>query len=169
MPHYTLSPVTRPFVLLLALLPAAALGADLIGAETCKACHPQAYDAWRESAHARAQESLPARSRKDVRCTLCHSPGQEKGVAAVSCETCHGPGQLYAHSYVMRDPELARAVGLSDPGERTCLRCHTESAPSLSRFDYARMWGIIQHGREEAGPPRKRPAATAPPAPARSP
>jgi hypothetical protein len=127
--------------------PAAAAAQGLVGPETCKACHPAAYEAWRESPHARAHESLPAKSRKEPRCTACHAPSQEKGVAGVFCETCHGPGQLYAPAYVMRDKELARAVGLGDPGERTCLACHTESTPSLKRFDYARKWALIQHGQ----------------------
>jgi hypothetical protein len=45
----------------------------------------------------------------------------------------------------MRDAELARAVGLADPGEKTCLGCHTESTPSLGRFDYARKLRLIAH------------------------
>src|SRR5512143_3624713 len=136
MAHYTLSPVTRLGLALFAAFPAAALGGDLVGPEGCKACHPAAFESWRETAHARAQESLPPRSRQDPRCTACHAPDLDKGVAGVSCEACHGPGQAYAQSYVMRDPELARAVGLCLGGEKTCLACHTESAPSLGKFEY---------------------------------
>ncbi len=147
MRHYTLSPVSRSLALLALALPAAAAAHGFLGAETCKACHPAAYEAWRESAHARARDSLPERSRKDARCLACHAPDQDKGIAGVSCETCHGPGQLYAHRYVMRDKELARAVGLVDPGENTCLACHTESTPSLGKFDYARKLPLIAHGK----------------------
>ncbi|HVP67892.1 MAG TPA: multiheme c-type cytochrome [Anaeromyxobacteraceae bacterium] len=147
------------------LLPATALSQGLVGPETCKACHPQAYDAWRETAHARASDAVPAASRADPRCTACHAPEQERGVSGVSCETCHGPGQLYAANHVMRDHELARLVGLLDPGERTCLRCHNDSTPSLERFDYARRLPLIEHGGDKrahrAEPPR--------PAPTRSP
>jgi formate-dependent nitrite reductase cytochrome c552 subunit len=147
MPHYTLSPVTRLGLALLALVPAAALGGDLVGPEGCKTCHQAAWESWRDTAHARAQESLPPRHRQDLRCTVCHAPDQDKGVAGVSCEACHGPGQAYAASYVMRDPELARAVGLSEGGEKTCLQCHTESAPSLGKFEYARKLELIRHPR----------------------
>jgi hypothetical protein len=152
MAHYTLSPVTRRLVLVFTVLPLAALAADLIGPETCKACHPAAYESWREGPHARAHESLPERSRKDPRCTGCHAPDQDKGVAGVSCETCHGPGQYYAARYVMRDKELSRAVGLADPGEKTCLACHTESTPSLGRFDYQKKLALIAHGEAARKP-----------------
>jgi hypothetical protein len=57
----------------------------------------------------------------------------------------------------MRDRELARAVGLVDPGERTCAACHTESTPSLGRFEYARKLPLIEHGGDRAAgkkPPR---------------
>jgi len=149
---------------LIALAPSAALASELIGPETCKACHPAAYEAWKESPHARALEAVPEARRKDARCTACHAPELDKGAASVSCETCHGGGRLYAHAYVMRDRELARAVGLVDPGEKTCLGCHTDSTPSLQRFDFARKLPLIDHWTaeraERAGGP---PAAPPPP------
>ena len=147
---------------LLALVPALAAGADLIGAETCKACHPAAYEAWKEGPHARALSSLDEVQRKDRRCTVCHAPDADKGVSGVTCETCHGGGRVYAQAYVMRDRELARAVGLVDPGEKSCLACHTESAPGLTRFDYARKLPLIEHGgdRAAAGTPRQAPGVT---------
>ena len=134
-----------PLLAVVSLLPAAVRGADAIGAETCKACHPAAYAAWRAGPHARAHESVPQAQRGDARCAGCHAPGGGGGTPGVSCETCHGPGRLYAHAYVMRDRELARAVGLVDPGEKTCTGCHTESTPSLGRFEYARKLPLIDH------------------------
>src|SRR5512138_2371924 len=145
MRHYTPGPVSRSFAYLFALLPIAAAAGDLVGPETCKACHPGAYAAWRAGPHARALDSLPERSRKDRRCLSCHAPDVDGGVAGVSCEACHGPGGAYAASYVMRDAELARAVGLVDPGEKTCLGCHTDSTPSLERFVYDRKVKLIAH------------------------
>lgn len=135
-----------------------------MGAEACKACHPSAYAAWRASPHARALESLPERSRGDARCLGCHAPDVEDGLAGVSCEACHGPGRIYSARHVMRDPELARAVGLLDPGEKTCLACHTESTPSLERFEFARKVALIAHGKEPPPPaadPRPTPRAPA--------
>ena len=137
----------KPSLLALLLLaPAAAPGQGYIGAETCRACHPAAYEAWRDGPHARALERLPAEARKDARCTSCHAPAVDRGVQGVSCETCHGPGRVYAHDYVMRDRELARAVGLQDPGEKACLACHTESTPSLRPFSYREKLPLIRHG-----------------------
>ena len=104
---------------------------------------------WRAGPHARARESLPEQSREDRRCLACHAPDAADGIAGVSCEACHGPGALYAASYVMRDPELSRALGLVDPGEKTCAACHTESTPSLERFDVKRKLPLIQHWVDE--------------------
>jgi hypothetical protein len=154
--------VIRPLLFLLVLLPAAAQAADVVGPETCKACHPRAYDAWKESPHARALESLPEARRKDARCTSCHAPDIDKDVAGVTCEACHGGGRVYAQAFIMRDRELARAVGLVDPGEKSCLGCHTDTAPSLVRFDFNKKMPIIEHREPREPPP-------APPPPARTP
>jgi len=130
-------------------LPALASAGDRVGPETCKACHPAAYARWRAGPHARARESLPEKSRDDRRCLSCHAPDAAEGISGVSCEACHGPGALYAASYVMRDPELSRALGLVDPGERSCAACHTDSTPSLERFDAKRKLPLIEHWVDE--------------------
>lgn len=160
MAHYTPPPVPRPSALAaasaLALLSAPALShaGDKVGPETCKACHPAAYEAWLASPHARARESLPASSRDEPRCLSCHAPDAEDGLAGVSCEACHGGGRAYSPRYVMRDPELARAVGLLDPGEKTCAGCHTESTPSLVKFEFERKLPLIQHWETPPRPAR---------------
>jgi hypothetical protein len=148
-------------VVLAALAPPYAHASDKVGPETCRACHPTAYAAWLATPHARARESLPERNRSDARCLSCHAPDAEDGLAGVSCESCHGAGRLYAAPYVMRDAELSRALGLLDPGEKSCLACHTDSTPSLVKFEYERKLALIAHGREPPPP--------APVAPARKP
>jgi hypothetical protein len=191
MPHYTagLVPI-RPTVLLLAALaaaPTSSAAGDKVGPDTCKACHPGAFEAWRTSPHARARESLGERHAGDARCLSCHAPDVEDGLAGVTCEACHGPGRMYAASYVMRDAELARLVGLAEPGEKTCAACHTDTTPSLGRFDYARKLELIRHwdvppkpaapaaakpgagkGAPAAVPARPATPPAAPPAPPRS-
>lgn len=123
-----------------------------VGPETCKACHAAAYEAWRVGSHARAFEALPAQNRQDPRCLSCHAPDADAGLSGITCEACHGPGSLYAAPYVMRDPELARLLGLVDQGEKACLACHGESAPSLVRFDYAKKLPLIDHWTQERAP-----------------
>jgi len=143
---------------LAAALPLAAAAADPVGAETCKACHPAAWEIWRAGPHARARDSMPERNRADPRCTGCHAPVEKE--AGVTCEACHGNGQHYARRYVMRDRELAQALGLVVvPSERSCLACHDESAPSLGKFDPARKAPLVQHGEAERAARR---AAAAP-------
>lgn len=145
---------------LLAVLPALAAAQGVVGPETCRACHPGAHAAWREGPHARAYDILPERSRKDPRCLGCHAPQIAQGLSGVSCEACHGAGAVYSARHVMRDPELARAVGLVDPDEKTCLACHTESTPSLERFDFAVKRRLVAHPDL---PPPAVPAREAPP------
>ena len=155
MAHYTPARVPRLSALALAAAlatPSLSRAGDKVGPETCKACHPAAYETWLASPHARAREALPERSRDEPRCLSCHAPDAEDGLVGVSCEACHGGGRAYAQRYVMRDPELARAVGLLDPGEKTCTACHTESAPSLVRFEYQRKLPLIQHWPEPPAP-----------------
>jgi hypothetical protein len=139
----------------------AAAAADFVGAESCKACHPEAYQAWKQSKHARAYEALSPQQQKDARCISCHSPGPgEQGTAGVTCETCHGGGQFYASSYVMKDSELARLVGLVDPSEKGCRTCHDASSPSLKPFEFVDKLKLVDHWSAERA--RRQKAATAP-------
>jgi hypothetical protein len=128
----------------------AGLAADFVGPESCKACHPRAYDSWKESKHARSRDSLSAQQQKDASCLSCHAPNlPDQGVSDVSCETCHGGGQFYASSYVMKDPELLRLVGLLDPSEKSCRTCHDASSPSLRPFDFLEKLKLIDHWTAE--------------------
>ncbi len=151
------------------VLPAAARAADRVGSRTCAACHPKAYAAWSAGPHARAAESLDPAHRRDLACLHCHAPEVPLTKTAVwdkpptraeregiPCETCHGAGESYAPEYVMRDAELARAVGLRDPGERTCRACHLPGSPSLSPFDYQTAVRLIDHWSAEKASARSR-------------
>lgn len=135
---------------LVTVLPGSLQAADFVGAESCKACHPEAYAAWKASKHARAFESLSAQQKQDARCTSCHAPNErEQGLTGISCETCHGGGQYYSPDYVMKDSELARLVGLSDPSEKQCRSCHDASSPSLRPFDFVEKLKLIDHWTAE--------------------
>ena len=128
----------------------AAAAYDFLGPESCQSCHPEAYAAWRGSAHARARETLTTPQQKDARCLSCHSPNEaDQRVSSVTCEACHGGGQYYTARYVMKDPELARLVGLVDPSEKACRTCHDASSPSLKPFDFASRLKAIDHWSAE--------------------
>jgi hypothetical protein len=144
-----------------------AYAADLLGPESCKSCHPEAYAIWKASRHARAKQALTPEQQKDAKCLTCHSPSEARdGVVGVSCETCHGAGEYYAASYVMKDPELARLVGLEDVSEKTCRSCHDDSAPSLKPFVFVDKLKLIDHWSQER---TRRAEGSAAPAPAKAP
>jgi hypothetical protein len=129
---------------------AVAAAADFLGPESCKGCHPEAYAVWRASKHARSMESLTAEQQHDARCTTCHAPNlADQKMAVIGCETCHGGGQYYAPAYVMKDPELARLVGLVDPSEKSCRSCHESASPSLKPFQFAEKLKAIDHWTAE--------------------
>lgn len=133
------------FIALL-LLAGWAYAFDFVGPESCKGCHPEAYQKWKQAKHSRAKASLSPAQQKDARCLSCHSPNEaEQGVAQVSCETCHGGGQYYSARYVMKDPELVRLSGLVDPVEKACRTCHDASSPSLKPFDFVEKLKLIDH------------------------
>ena len=104
---------------------------------------------WAKGPHAKAQKHLHPEQLKDSKCNTCHTmvPGQsDVRFANVQCERCHGPGQYYHRPYVMKDKELARAVGLLNPSSSHCQQCHTEGVPSIKPFDFQEMWAKIAHG-----------------------
>ncbi len=127
--------------------PTAVWADDHVGAGRCNDCHRAQYEQWRTSAHARTMERLDPAQRRDPRCLGCHATSPSGGLLGVQCESCHGAGRHYAHDPVMRDRELARAVGLSSGAEpAVCARCHTADSARLIPFDYARALSKVQHG-----------------------
>ena len=142
-----------------ALLPGRAFAAEFIGPENCKVCHPAAYESWKDSQHSRAAGSLSPKQQKDGRCLSCHSPEQAKGFTDIGCESCHGGGQYHAPRYVMKDTELTRAVGMVDPSEKMCQKCHDANAPSLAPFKFADKLKLIDHWTVERAARKERLAA----------
>jgi hypothetical protein len=134
--------VLAVLVVLVATLAAAAAAARAgawVGSATCGTCHPSELAAWQKTAHARAADHLGARPR--ARCLACHGTGDAPaGKAAyleVGCEACHGAGGHYAEDDIMRDPLLARALGLRDLSTETaalavCTGCHLGSGTRLA-------------------------------------
>jgi cytochrome c554/c'-like protein len=142
-------PGKRWLCLFAVALAAPASAYDLIGPDNCKLCHPQAYAAWKKSEHANAAVSLTGSFAKDGRCLTCHAPELSRGYGGVQCETCHGGGQFYTPNYVMKDAELARAVGLVDPTPALCAKCHDAAAPSLKSFLFEEKIKLVDHWTAE--------------------
>jgi hypothetical protein len=144
-------PIRCAAATLIALFALPLYAQDFIGAEKCKSCHEFEFRVWSAGPHARAHQSLSPEQLKDPKCNSCHTmvpANLEAELLGVQCERCHGPGKYYHPSYVMKDKELARAVGLVDPIEQHCRSCHTEGTPSIRPFDFVRMWGSIDHGKK---------------------
>ena len=71
------------------------------------------------------------------------------GLQAVGCEACHGPGKKYKTSKVMKalfaDTQDAKAVGLLEVNEATCVTCHNEKSPTHKPFVFAEKVKEIAH------------------------
>ena len=141
----------------------AAPASDLVGPESCRTCHAEAYKVWSGSAHARATASLTAEQRKAPLCLQCHSRDEARAgqaeVSGVSCETCHGGGRWYQPAAVMRDKELAHAFGLADPTPQSCMVCHGGETPSLQKFDVKEAMGRIDHWTADRAARKKQSSA----------
>jgi Cytochrome c554 and c-prime len=158
----------RPaFAAALLALAAPALASDLVGPESCRACHAEAYRVWAQSPHARALDSLTADQRRSPLCLSCHSREEQRSnpadpVTAVSCESCHGGGRYYQPAVVMRDKELARLFGMQDAAA-SCASCHGPGSPSAQPFDVKAALQRIDHWTAERAKRQPGAQAEAPP------
>jgi len=138
-----------------AVLLAGAGGASyMVGSSRCRECHERQYDAWKSSAHAKGASALTDKQKKDPRCLKCHSTGEGKFLE-IGCEACHGSGRFYAFPYVMKDRELSRLVGLEDPSEKTCQKCHTQDSPKIRQFVIKDAMRSIKHWADKEPKPAK--------------
>ena len=137
-------------VFVLSLFSSAGSAQKFVGAETCKSCHLFEYMQWSKGPHAQAETSLTEHQLGSAKCATCHTTSAKSSTlrefAGVQCESCHGPGQYYHPAYVMKDKELAAAVGLIRPTASDCESCHTAGAPSIRLFDFEKFWSEIDHG-----------------------
>ncbi len=133
--------------------------AQFVGAETCRACHPNTYAHWKQTKHAHAYEALtmdPKRNREfDAQCISCHTVGfeyeggfvnlqQSSHLKGVQCENCHGPGSKHVANPV--DPAIRAAIHRDatdfDKNGR-CIKCHTED--DSPHFNFETYWPKIAH------------------------
>lgn len=137
-------------ILLSVVTPAAAWAHNFIGAQKCANCHAYEYQVWAQSPHAQSAQALNAEQLQDSKCNACHTNTQDPDprYAGVQCEQCHGAGKFYQPDYVMKDRDLARAVGLLETTPNSCISCHTDNTPSVVPFDYKTAWARIDHSKQ---------------------
>ena len=117
--------------------------ADYVGSSACRNCHAKKHADWSKTNHAKAARKLSADDKKNILCRKCHFTGEANAGSkrkGVGCEACHGAGQYYIQTPVMKDRELAKAVGLiAKPDLQMCKSCHSENSPMLKKTDLKKM------------------------------
>jgi YVTN family beta-propeller protein len=137
-----------------------------IGTLTCAACHKgprmgYQFSKWRLSAHASAyavlasdeayeiakKKGLKSSPQTSLECLKCHTTAYHQPVEGVmelysiyegvGCEACHGAGNDYYPEAIMRDPRAAKAAGLLEVTQQTCLGCHENAHDKPFNFDEA--------------------------------
>ena len=159
-----------------------------VGVYNCAACHASPsmgyqFSKWRMSAHARAFATLATRQASDIAakegvtgspqtspaCLKCHATayhdpagGGQKSYweyEGVGCEACHGAGSAYSVEAVMMDARAAKAAGLKEVTQETCLGCHRVAHGKP--FNYPEALAKIAHPTKiekvEEGPRYKTP------------
>ncbi|MGE0403777.1 MAG: multiheme c-type cytochrome [Kofleriaceae bacterium] len=110
---------------------------DWTGTAACGACHPTQLASWQTTRHALTRDRFVAKPA--AKCLACHGTGEAPAGPAIAvevgCEACHGAGAAYAADDIMRNPPVARAMGLVDlstPKARAalCAQCHARMTTS---------------------------------------
>ncbi|HKI38627.1 MAG TPA: multiheme c-type cytochrome [Gemmataceae bacterium] len=141
--------------------------AGYAGSDSCRQCHPHAYDVWKDSKHHVAYNTLvtaknPSLREYDAECIVCHTVGfryqdgfaNEKATPKlkdVGCESCHGPCDIHK-----KNPNNAALYALINPwkapkdetpaqkGQRMgriegmCRECHDEE--NDVHWNFAAKW-----------------------------
>ena len=126
----------------------------IAGAGACRDCHVEVFQAWSESKHSRAWQTLVKLGQQiDPYCQQCHtegygqnggfmSPAASPDRTSVGCEDCHGPSLGHC-----RDSTTTTTFQAADQ----CRRCHDfENSPN---FEYEAYWAKMRHGKSPASGP----------------
>ena len=134
-----------------------------VGAKKCKMCHKgkrkgEQYELWQKRGHAKAFKTLQNEQSKEIakkmglgdpsteqKCLKCHITAEHIKEEGVSCEACHGPGSLYKKVSIMKDEAKAKTLGLIEPDEQLCLKCHNKQSPTYKPFVFAEASKTIAH------------------------
>ena len=145
-------------LLALVVWPLSTRASDPVGAEACGTCHVQEYNMWKSSPHAMALARLSGAQQRNRGCRSCHTLAPQLDLpqfSGVQCESCHGNGEHYSPTNVMRDKKLATLMGLEKVTAKTCEKCHNETTPGLTKFDFAEKKKLIKHWADKIPVPNK--------------
>ena len=120
---------------------------SILGEKACKNCHYQEWNAWRNTAHAKAFKTLSdLKVDQDPNCVLCHSTGLSKDLRLVEliehtalpdvqCDSCHGGNNEH-----LNNPSL---FSMKRGAQKTvCEKCHTRS--QSPNFNFERYIDMIR-------------------------
>ena len=139
--------ITLVLALLASVQPALIASDNYIGSKNCGHCHEAQYDAWKKGSHSGSLFVLDVEHRNSSKCISCHAIKIQGKTTSVECESCHGAGANYAKSYIMKDLELARAVGLKYQDYTVCLKCHQGDTPTVQEFEARKFWKRLMHSK----------------------
>jgi len=121
-----------------------------LGEVSCKRCHEDIYEIYRQTPHRSAFNGLRSRGMNfEPECLSCHTTGYQyhngydeqhrtAKLSGVQCEACHGYGSEHS-----RDGKYATVA------RESCLECHdlqnSHHADDGYEFDYATYWEKIKH------------------------
>lgn len=120
-----------------------------LSAASCQPCHPDPYQKWSESDHAKAYSTLVGKSKQfDPSCLVCHTtlfekPGgftmqqQQLELVNVQCESCHGSAKDHLSEM--------QPIPVASPPVATCVKCHTEDRCPGFEGEYDEYWQKIAH------------------------
>jgi hypothetical protein len=152
-----------------------------VGYTQCMLCHEAQVNAWRQTAHAQALQTLIGKGRSyDPDCVICHTAGFGKNgylnfdltphLAGVQCDVCHGMGYLHVQERqtIMVQTIMAETqqVELDPPihhlnksfSSEFCIKCH--DIDNDASFDFAHDVALISH-LNQLTPPSQAAAETA--------
>jgi len=131
-------------------------GGAYMGSESCRGCHQDAWAAFADSPHRRAQHRIAAEDERATlpECARCHVTGWgfESGfdgldatphLGEVGCEVCHGVGERHVMAPADEKRGYGVRTGFPESWRALCAECH--HPPHTPDFDLDAALEQIKH------------------------